>query len=216
MHALVMILELLLALPWWGVLLVAAGVVFAIAASGLWLSWKVRAITHEALSEISSPLRDAEVTVHAIEPTDRPVTVSQFDVDDDDIGDDDDDDGEWNKASRDYVEPWQSEGDFYWLDVTITPCNAAAAWHASILTLVPVDWVGKSGEICETIGPLHSVELAGPDGFRNLTDGEDELTGTQRVRLLMAAPPDHSRVKFAYFGVTFGNLKLPAPLAHAT
>jgi hypothetical protein len=178
-----------------------------LAALAAWLYWKIRSLTKEALTQAASPLLDAEVKVHAIEPTDRPTTSSLFDVDDDDDEFD---------PSLDAAEAWQTEGDFFWIDCTIAPRDPSAAWHASVLTLVPANWEGAIGEFSEAIGPLHTVELVGADGRRPLADGEDVLTGSKRVRLLMAAPPGHSQVKLAYFGATFGDIKLPAPVVTGT
>ena len=75
----------------------------------------------------------------------------------------------------DYLEGWQTEGDFYWIDATITPQDPAAKWDASVLTLVPGDWKGSPGMICEEIGPLHSIELYDGRKFRLLHNGEEEL-----------------------------------------
>jgi hypothetical protein len=99
------------------------------------------------------------------------------------------------------------------MTTTITPSDPSAQWHASVLTLVPANWRGGVGELCETPGPLHTVELVDRDGRRMLRDGEDMLTGPRHVRLLMAAPEGHAQVKFAYFGATFGDFRLPAALA---
>lgn len=215
MRALLFLVELCLALPWWGTAFVVVGLVASVAAIGFWLSWKLRSITQEALTLAGSPLADAQVTVHSITPTERPTTNSLFDVEDE-LDEDynvDEDDDEWSGPSPfNDPEAWQTEGDFYWLDVTIEPRDAAAEWDASILTLVPISFVTRGGEISESIGPLHSAELVGPDGLQPLSDGEDHVTGRKRVRLLMAAPSGHAHVKFAYFGATFGELRLPAPL----
>jgi hypothetical protein len=208
MRLLLVIVELFLALPWWAATLAVTGFVALFAALGGWIAWKFRAITHEALSRAASPLLDAKVTVHSIEPAERPATESLFDVYDDD-DDFKDADSEFDAVGHE-LEAWQTEGDFFWLDVTIAPRDPSAEWHASVLTLVPASWQGAIGEVSETIGPLHTVELADGDGFRTLADGEDILTGRQRVRLLMAAPPGDARVKFTYFGACFGDLQLPA------
>jgi hypothetical protein len=202
---------LFLTLPWWAAALVVTGFVASFAALGGWLAWKFRALTGEALAQAAGPMLEAQVTVHSIEPAERPTTNSLFDVDDDE-DDFDNDDAEFDADFRD-AEAWQTEGDFYWIEVTITPGDPSAEWYASVLTLVPASWRGAIGEVCETIGPLHTAELAGADGFRALADGEDILTGRRRLRLLMAAPPGHAHVKFAYFGASFGDLQLPTPLA---
>jgi len=213
MNTLLTIIELLLTLPWWASCLLVAAIVAFFAGIGLWFHWKISSITKEALAEAAGPLVDAQLTIHAIKPAERPTTISLFELEDDD-----DDDAEFDAADEDdptgdYIEAWQSDGDFFWIDATITPKNPTATWHASILTLVPVNWKGSIGALCETPGPLHTAELFAGNGFRTLRDGEDILTGPRRVRLLMAAPPGHSHVKLAYFNTTFGNFQLPSHLA---
>jgi hypothetical protein len=210
MNTLLTIVELFLTLPWWGSALLAASIIAFFVGAGVWLNWKLNAITHEALAEVASPLVDAQANIHSIEPAERPTALSAFDVEDDD----EDDDFEFD-AADDELEAWQTGGDFYWIDATIAPQDPAAAWHASLLTLVPAGWKGAIGEFSESLGPLHSVELFAAGGFRPLRDGEDVLTGRQRLRLLMAAPAGFSHVKFAYYSATFGDLKLPSPLAVA-
>jgi hypothetical protein len=210
MNTLLTIVELFLTLPWWASCLLAASIIGFFVGAGVWLNWKLNAITHEALAQVASPLVDAQATIHSIEPAERPTGLSAFDVEDDDEDDDDAFD-----AVDEVLEAWQTDGDFYWIDVTVTPQDPAAAWHASLLTLVPATWKGAIGEFSESLGPLHSVELFAAAGFRPLRDGEDILTGRQRLRLLMAAPEGSSHVKFTYYGATFGDFKLPLPLAVA-
>jgi hypothetical protein len=208
MNTLLTIIELFLTLPWWASCLLAGSIVAFVVGVGVWFHWKINAITHEALAQVASPLVNAQATIHSVEPAERPAGLSAFDLEDEDPDDDFDD-------AHDELEAWQSDGDFYWIDVTITPQDPAAAWHASLLTLVPVAWKGAIGEFSESLGPLHSVELFAASGFRPLRDGEDVLTGRQRLRLLMAAPAGCSHVKFAYYSATFGDFKLPSPLAVA-
>jgi hypothetical protein len=212
MNTLLTIIELLLTLPWWASCLLVGAIVAFLAGVGVWFHWKISSITTEALAEVAAPLIDAQLTIHSIKPADRPTTVSSFDLDDDDQ-DDEFPSADERHPADDYIEAWQSAGDFFWIDATITPKNPAAMWYASVLTLVPANWKGSVGALCESAGPLHSVELFAGGAFRPLSDGEDVLTGQRRVRLLMASPPGHSHVKFAYYSATFGDFQLPAPLA---
>jgi hypothetical protein len=202
MRLLLSLVELALTLPGWGTCLVAAAFVALFFGAGLWLNWKLRRLASEVVAQTASPLIDARVRVHSVEPTERPTGLSPFDVADDDEDYDPELDG---------PEAWQTEGEFYWIDAAITPQDPTAVWHASTLTLVPASWRGSFDELCESLGPLHTIELQVGDQFQTLADGEDALTGAHRLRLLMAAPEGHSHVKFAYFGATFGDFTLPAP-----
>ena len=206
MQIAILLVKWIVSLGWWGLVVVAGGLVGLYFAARLFVEGMFRAVANEALRQVSGPLADAELWVHSITPAERPTTVSVFDVEDGEF-----EDGEF-PGDPDYLEGWQTEGDFYWIDATITPKDPAAKWDASVLTLVRADWKDSPGKICEEIGPLHSIELYDGQKFRLLRDGEDALRGEQRLRLLMAAPEGRTDVKFTYFGATFGRLNLPTPI----
>lgn len=200
MQIVVMLVKWIVSLGWWGLVVAAAILVGLYFAARLFIEGMFRSVANEALRQVSGPLADAELRVHSITVAERPTTLSVFDVEDEEFEDDPD---------AEELEGWQTEGEFYWIDATITPHDPVAKWDASVLTLVPAGWKGRPGEICEEIGPLHSIELYDGRNFRRLHNGEEELCGEQRLRLLMAAPEGRTDVKFAYFGATFGRLSLP-------
>jgi hypothetical protein len=206
MQIVLMLVKWIVSLGWMGLVVAAAILVGLYFAARLFVEGMFRSVANEALRQVSGPLADAELQVHSITPAERPTMVSVFDVEDEEF-----EDGEFG-GDTDYLEGWQTEGEFYWIDATITPRDPASKWDASVLTLVPAVWKGKPGEICEEIGPLHSIELYDGRNFRLLHNGEETLRGEQRLRLLMACPEARTDVKFTYFGVTFGRLSLPTPV----
>ena len=78
------LINLMLNLPWWGnlILLVVLAALFYF--SGWWLRRRFEQITREAVLEVGAAMKDAEVTVHAVEARPMPSPHSPYDIKEDD------------------------------------------------------------------------------------------------------------------------------------
>lgn len=160
-------------------------------------------MVRDAVVEVGSALRDAQVTVHSAKAVPAPKTPSPYDVDEDDEEFMEGVDGE----------PWDEDGcAFYSIDATIEPADENAMWDPTALAVVPADFVGEDdAELSEDLGGLHSAELFVNGSFRPAP--EREIRGAHRVRMLFAVPNGVREVKFANFVTYFGHVDLPAPLS---
>ncbi|HSQ56520.1 MAG TPA: hypothetical protein VLM40_12330 [Gemmata sp.] len=197
------LLNLLFNLPWWASLAIVAG----LAVAGYALAWYFRhrfdKICRDAVLEVGDVLKDAEVTVHSVQPVPLPSRSSPYDIKPDDE--------EFVEGVDD--EPWDEDGvSYYAIDATITPKNPLARWDPTALSLVPADYQPDDPvEITDKICPLHSAEIFSNDRF--LPAQEVELQGPQRLRMTFAVHDGLRAVKFALFVTYFGRVDLAAPLA---
>jgi hypothetical protein len=196
--------DLFLVLPWWG----AVGVL-VFGAVGLWALGKyivyrlMRDVTKAVIAQ-GTPLTDALVNVHSIEPTEPPTGPSLIGLDPDDENYDPELDDLESTAFTDY----------FWVEATIAPHDLEAEWDPSILFLVPHDFEPEEDlVICQTMAVVHTLEVWRNGQF--VPQGEGNVTGPQRLRMLFAVPNGLKHAKFAYHFTYFGSLALPAPVALA-
>jgi hypothetical protein len=196
------LLNLMLNLPWWGNLILLAVLVALFYLSGWYFRRRFEQITREAVLEVGAAMKDAQVTVHAVEAVPVPAGSSPYDIDKDD---------------EDFVEgvddaPWDDEeSNYYAIDATISPTDPNAAWDPTALSLVPADYVPDDEiEITDKLCPLHSADIFVNGRF--VPAAEQEVRGPQRLRMRFAVHDGLRTVKFALFVTYFGHVDLPAPL----
>ena len=192
----------MLNLPWWGNLILIAGLVVLFYVGGWWIRRRFEQICREGVIEAGAAMRDAQVTVHSVEAVPAPNKASPYDIDKDD---------------ENFMEgvddaPWDdSEGNYYAIDATITPTSPVALWDPTGLALVPANYVPEDEiEITDQMCPLHSAELFVNGRF--VRPREKEIHGPQRVRMVFAVHEGLRAVKFAMMVTYFGRVDLPAPL----
>jgi hypothetical protein len=203
MRLVALIANLFLGLPWWGALLVGGAIVGLFIAMMFWIKLKFDQIPSQVLAEMSAPLASAQTQLHEVKAVLKPSAPSAFDGKEGD---------EHYDPEIDGPEVWDEAGPFYSVDVTITPNDPEARWTPGSLTLIPASHVDVPGENPVDLGMLHTVELYRDGRFVALEAEDEEVTGTQRVRLLTTGPESGRNVKFCYWCGSFGGLTLPAPL----
>lgn len=196
------LINLMLNLPWWGNLILLAVLVALFYLSGWWLRRRFEQIAREAVLEVGESMKDAQVTVHAVEARPMPSAHSPYDIKEDD---------------EDFVEGvdnelWDDKDvNYYAIDATITPADPIAKWDPTALTLVPADYVPDDEvEISEQICPLHSADIFANGHFQPAR--EKDVRGPQRLRMLFAVHDGLRAAKFGMFVTYFGHVDLPAPL----
>jgi hypothetical protein len=197
-----LIIGLFLLLPWWAALGVLAAIVL-----GFWLYAKhllnrmVSNVTEDIVAQ-GTPLVDAVVSVHSVQPTGVPEQPSPFDSDPEDEHYDPDLDGNWTAE----------DGEYFLVDATIAPQQPDAVWTPGNLSLIRADFEPEEPlEACMEVGLLHSAEIF-RDG-RFVPFGDEEVTGPQRLRMLFASTPGMADAKFAYHFNYFGRVQLPTAVA---
>jgi hypothetical protein len=207
MRLVLFVVELFLLLPWWA----ATGILVCLA-FGLWalaqhLVHRFRREVAAAVMAQGEPLTDALVTVESVEPAEPPTTASPLDAFDDEY-DDPDDDPEMDEtfATDDFAH--------FWIEATIAPQDSQAVWDPSVLALVPADFQPDAEfEFSAQTGLLHTLEVWRDGRFQ--PQGSQNVTGTQRLKMLFAVPLEVRQAKFAYHFTHFGRIALPASLALA-
>ena len=196
------LINLMLNLPWWGNLILLAVLVALFYFAGWWFRRRFEQITRDAVLEVGAAMKEAGVTVHAVEARPMPSAHSPYDIKEDD---------------EDFVEgvdnePWDDKDvNYYAIDATITPGDPDAKWDPTALTLVPADYVPDDEvEISERMCPLHSADIFVNGRFQPAR--EEEVHGPQRLRMLFAVHDGLRTVKFGMFVTYFGHVDLPAPL----
>ena len=193
---------LMLNLPWWADL----AIIGVLAILVVWLRFYIRRrfdqIVHETVLEVGAGLKDAAVTVHCVEAVTPPADSSPYDLEENDE----------NFMEGVDDEPWDDAGvNYYSIEATIAPAEAAAVWDPTALTLVPADHApADPTEISAEMCPLHSASILVDGRFRQAP--EEEVHGTQRLRMVFAVHDNLRSVKFALFVTYFGHVDLPAPL----
>ena len=198
------VVDLFCVLPWWG----AVGVL-ALLAAGLWALGHYivhrlqRELTDAVLSQ-GTPLADALVEVHSVEPAEAPTERSLIDIDEDfdeydSEPDKDDDSGTTN---------------YFWVDATIAPHDPQAKWDPSALFVVERGFEpNEELDFCETMGLARALEIKRHGAF--VAQGSGDVVGPQRLRILFAVPDGLVNAKFAYHFTYFGSLTFTAPVALA-
>jgi hypothetical protein len=194
------VVELFLLLPWWG----AVGVL-VLCALGLWalahyIVHRLKRDVAQAVKAQGEPLTNALVTVHSVEPTEPPTGASPLDDSDDEYFDPDMD-GMFAADNFGHV----------WIEATIAPQGSETVWDPSALALVPADFQPNTEfEFCGQTALLHTLEVWRNGRFES--QGVENVTGTQRLRMLFAIPNDVRQAKFTYHFTHFGKVALPVPL----
>jgi hypothetical protein len=196
------LVNLMLNLPWWIDLILLGVLVLLFFLSGWWIRRRFEQITREAVLEVGAAMKDAQVTVHAVEARPLPAAASPYGIHEDD---------------EEFVEgvdnePWDDDGvNYYAIDATIAPADPNAKWDPTALSLVPADYIPDDEvEISEKICPMHSADIFVNGRFQPAP--EREVRGPQRLRMLFAVHEGLRAVKFGMFVTYFGHVDLPNPL----
>src|SRR5262249_723933 len=158
-----------------------------------------RELTETVLAE-GTPLADALVEVHSVEPAEAPTECSLIDTDeyDPELGNDDE----------------AGTTNYYRVDAPIAPHDLQPELDPSALFLVQRDFMPDEDlAFCETMGLGRSLEIQRDGVF--VAQGSGHVVGPQRLRILFAVPHGLVNAKFAYHFTYFGSLTLPAPVALA-
>jgi hypothetical protein len=202
MRFLLNLIQLLLNLPWWGGLLVLAGLAAFFAGCAWYLRYKLQRIFTEAVLDAGASLRDAQVVVHSATPAPVPAGPSPYDSSPEDE----------EYAEGIDGEPWDDEdASYYLLDVTITLADPGAKWDPSVLALVPADFApDEPMDVCPKLCALHSAEFFADGRWRPQPAGD--VRGPRRLRMLFAIGDGIRTVKFVSMVTYFGHVQLPPPL----
>jgi hypothetical protein len=198
------VVDLFCVLPWWGAVGVLVGLVAALWAFGHYIVHRLRRELTETVLAQGTPLADALIEVHSVEPAAPPAQPSRIDIDEDideyDPGLDVDDES--------------GTTSYYWVDATVAPHDPQAEWDPSALYVVQRDFEPEEElAFCEEMGLVHSLELQRNGEF--VAQHPGNVVGPQRLRILFAVPHGLHNTKFAYHFTYFGSLTFPAPVALA-
>jgi hypothetical protein len=196
------VVDLFCVLPWWGPVGVLIGLVAALWALGHYIVHRLRRELTDAVLAQGTPLADALVEVHSVEPAEPPSERSLIDIEEDfeeydsELGNDDD----------------SGTTNYFWVDATIAPHDPQAQWDPSALFVVERDFEPEEElAFCETMGLVRSLEVQRDGAF--VAQGSGDVVGPQRLRILFAVPHGLVNAKFAYHFTYFGSLTLTAPVA---
>ncbi len=190
-------------LPWWGVLAVIVGLVAVLFLLAKYALSKFELDLIKSVASQGVALTDAVASVNSVQPAPAPVERSAYDIQPEDEEYDPEIDDEW---------PSEDEVAHFTIDVTVAPRQPDAAWDPSALSVVRADFQPQEDlEFCMETGLLHTVEVYRNGRFEPHRQGN--VTGPQRLRLLVALPHGVSDVKFAYHFTYFGRATLPVAVA---
>ena len=206
MKFLVNMIAMFALLPWWGSLLVVAGLVLLVFVGIWWIKYQFHKIVQEGVLNAGAALALARVDVHDIRAVPAPAGPSPYDAKE---GDDDFIEG---VDDEDWSEPGVA---FYELDVTVSPTDPDAEWSPDGLSIVPANWVPEEKtDICERMGAVHTAHLY-EDGRWVQGDG-DNVAGSHRVKLLFGFEPKGDKaVRLRNFVTPVGEA-IPLPAPHPT
>lgn len=176
-------------LPWWGLAALLAGAVLSVL---VLIKWGLPRLLKAPFRAKGAVLRGATVRVHSVERAEAPAAAP------------DDEDEATAGEPREH----------YRVDVTVTPrppTGAFSLWAPSELVLVGPDARAEEPEADETAGEVRAVDVEQEGRFE--PDGGMKYGGPQRLRLLVAVPPEQRRLRFRYYFEVFGDVALPAPAA---
>ena len=185
-------------LPWWGSVLLFAGLILAARYGGGWLIKRLFMIPFKMKGAV---LKGAEIQIHSVVPAQAPAkrestpsdADAQDDNDDEDVSDEEDD-----KTPRRY----------YSLDVTITPAPSQGKfqfWEPTELLLVHPS-AANDIDTDDNSCVISNVEVEEDGEFRS--DGE-KYPGPRRLRLLLGVKEGVRELRFRYYFEAFGNVTLP-------
>ena len=200
----VFVIDLFCLLPWWGAIAVLAGLAVALWATAKYVVYRLRRDVTAAVLAQGTPLADALVDVHSVEPAEPPAKSALTGLDPDDESFDPDLDDLDDSGTTHYFQ----------VDATIAPHDPEAVWDPSAVFVVQRDFVPEEDlDFCAEMGVIESVEVWRNGRFVSHATGE--VTGPQRLRMLFAIPHGLTHAKFAYHFTYFGNLTFPASMAAA-
>jgi|SRR5579863_192747 len=204
------VLNLFVLLPWWGAIGILAALAIGFWALAHYVVFRLQREVAQAVKAQGEPLTNAVVTVHSVKPAEPPTTPSLLE----------DADDEFDDSEEEQQDPEQDEAfapdhfAYFWIEATIAPQESQAVWDPSMLAMVPADFEPDSEfEFCGQTALLHTVEVCRNGRFK--PQGAQNVTGTQRLRMLFAIPDDVREAKFAYHFTHFGTVALPAHFATA-
>ncbi len=199
LRLLLFVADLFLLLPWWGAMAVLVFGAVGLLALGKYIVYRLTREVTQAVIAQGTPLTDALVNVHSVEPAEPPSGPSLIGLDPDDEDYDPELDDLESTAGTDY----------FWVEATIAPHDLEAEWDPSILFLVPQDFEPEEVlVISQTMAVVHTLEIWRNGKF--VRPRESDVTGPQRVRILFAVPRACPHAKFAYcFHGNFGPSRFP-------
>lgn len=184
----VAVVALIRMLPWWGSLALFAGLALAVAILFRWGLPRLLMIPFRAKGAV---LRGAVVDAHGIER-----------VEPSEPGPDD-------AAGR-------GPRDHYRLEVTVTPRPPSGPfrlWEPGELMAVGANARAGAPRAAEAQFEVSALEVWEDGRFE--ADSGMKYGGARRLRLRLAVPPGHRRLRFRYYLEVFGDLPLPGPPAAA-
>jgi hypothetical protein len=200
----ILVIDLFSWLPWWGAVAALAGLVAALWVTGQYLVHRLRRDLTAAVLAQGTPLADALVDVHSIEPAAPPADSALIGLDPDDE----------NYAPELGELEDEAATHYFHIDATIAPHDPESVWDPSAIFVVPHDFVpAEDLDFCGEMGIIHTLEVWRNGGFANHRGGD--VTGPQRLRMLFAVPHGLTHAKFAYHFTYFGSLTFPASVALA-
>ncbi len=200
----ILVIDLFCWLPWWGAVALLAGLAAALWGTGKYLVYRLHRDVTAAVLAQGTPLADALVDVHSIEPAAPPADSELIGLDHDDENYDPELDEPDDEATTHYFQ----------IDATIAPHDPEAVWDPSAVFVVQHDFVpAEELDFCSEMGVVHSLEVWRNGRFSGHRGRN--VTGPQRLRMLFAVPYGLTHAKFAYHFTYFGSLTFPADVAVA-
>ncbi|HEY7090311.1 MAG TPA: hypothetical protein VH518_19600 [Tepidisphaeraceae bacterium] len=195
-------------LPWWGTSLVILGqAALLLFAAPKLVSYGIKRFALGLFMTKSKVLRGAQVHVHSVAPTQKPVRKPEPEPSEQ---------GDVETSSQvPAVAEAPDHNRYVLVDFTLTPRAGSSRmthWEPDELLLVPFDL-----KIAMDEDPTADERAATPShvGLVDATGSEitdfDKISGTAHLRAAFKCPPGLSgRVKFRYYFESFGDLLLPA------
>jgi len=204
LRLILLVVDLFRWLPWWG----AVGALTLLAV-GLWglghyIFYRLHRDLTAAVLAQGTPLTDALVSVHSIEPVNAPAEPSRIALDEDD---------EEYDPELDEIDDPASTG-YFQVDVSVAPHDPQAEWDPTAIWVVQRDFEPEEDlDLCEEMGVIHALEVWRNGEF--VPHQEGNVTGPQRLRMVLAVPHGLTNAKFAYHLTYFGSVTFPAAVAMA-
>lgn len=204
LRLILLVIDLFRWLPWWGAVAVLAGLAAGLWALGKYLMYRLHRDVTSAVLAQGTPLSDAIVEVHSIEPAPSPTEPALIGLDPDDEN--------YDPELDDFDQPGTT--DYFWIDATIAPHDPEAEWDPTAVFVVQRDFEPEEElDFCEEMGLIHTLEIWRNGEF--IPHRSSDVAGPQRLRMLLAVPHGLTNAKFAYHFTYFGSVTFPAAVALA-
>jgi hypothetical protein len=204
LRLIIFVIDLFCLLPWWGAIAVLAGLAVGLWAAGKYIVYRLHRDVTAAVLAQGTPLTDALVSVHSVEAAEPPPksALAGFDPDDE----------SYDPDLDDVDDPQNTH--YFTVDATIAPHDPEAVWDPAAVFVVQRDFEPEEElDFCAEMGVIESLEVWRNREFTR--HGGEEVTGPQRLRMLLAVPHGLTNAKFAYHFTYFGSLTFPASIALA-